>query len=87
MLAGYLSPYAINGLVHPLGELPVLLFIESTEKAQGFDGIERRFAVVIGRVELLHEVLNENLISAWITFMEQILSSISDLGEREAQPA
>ena len=77
MLAGYLGPYTINGLVHPLGELPVLLFIESTEKAQGFDGIKRRFAVVISRVELLHEVHNENLISAWISFMEQILSSIS----------
>jgi len=40
MLAGYLGPYAFNGLVHPLGELPVLLFVESTEKAQGFDSIE-----------------------------------------------
>ena len=33
MLAGYLGPYTFNGLVHPLGELPVLLFVESTEKA------------------------------------------------------
>jgi hypothetical protein len=40
MLAGYLCPYAVNGFVHPRGKLPVLLFVESTEKAQGFDGIE-----------------------------------------------
>jgi hypothetical protein len=41
MFAGYLRPYAVNGVVHPRRELPVLLFVESTEKAKGFDGIER----------------------------------------------
>ncbi len=40
MLARYFVPYPFNGLVHPLGELPVLFFVESAEKAQGFDSIE-----------------------------------------------
>jgi hypothetical protein len=76
MLAGYLCPHTFNCLIYPPGELPVLLFVEGSEKTKRFDGIERRFTVVICRVELLHKVVDECLISARISFMEHILLSV-----------
>jgi len=53
-----------------------LLFVKGTEKAQGFDGIERGLAIIISRAELLHQVVNESLISTRISFMEQILQPV-----------
>jgi hypothetical protein len=63
-------------LVHPRGEFPVLLFIKGPEKAQGLDSNERGFAVIISRIELLHKVVNEGLVSTRISFVEHILLSV-----------
>jgi len=50
-----------------------VLFVKGPEEAQGFDSIERGFAIVISRAELLHEIVDESLISTRISFMEHIL--------------
>jgi hypothetical protein len=63
-------------LIHPGGEFPVLFFIKGPEEAQGLDSIERRLAIIIGRIELLHKVVNEGLVSTRIPFMENILLSV-----------
>lgn len=76
VLARYLDPYTFNRLIHPREEFPIFLFIKGPEKAQGFDGIEGRFAIVISRLELLHEIVDESLISTRISFMKHILQSV-----------
>jgi hypothetical protein len=76
VLAGYLGPYALNCLIHPPRELPVLFFIECPEKAQSFDCIERGFTVIVSGVEFLDEVVDESLISTRISFMEHILQPV-----------
>jgi len=54
VLARYLGPHTLDCQIHPPREFPVLLFVKGTEKAQGFDRIERGFAIIISRAELLH---------------------------------
>ena len=87
MLAGYLCPHTFNCLIYPPGEFPILLFVEGSEKAQRFDSIERRFTVVICRVELLHKEVDECLISTRISFMKHILLSVrTRTGMRPRRP-
>lgn len=76
VLARYLDPDTFNRLIHPRGEFPIFFFVKGPEKAQGFDGIERGFAIVISRPKLLHEIVDESLISTRISFMKHILQSV-----------
>jgi hypothetical protein len=76
VLARYLGPHTFNSLVDPRREFPVLLFVKGPEKAQSFNGIERGFAIVISRAKLLHEVVDESLISTRISFMKYVLQSV-----------
>ena len=76
VLARYLGPHTFDRLIHPHSEFPIFLFVKGPEKAQGFYGIERGFAVVISRAKLLHEIVDESLISTRISFMKHILQSI-----------